>query len=141
MKNRTYRYYEGEALFPFGFGLSYARFAYTDVRYENGAVTVTVQNTGDCDADEVTQVYVKDHDSPFAVRNYSLCAFKRLSLRKGKKVTVSLPIPERAFQAIDDDGQPTSTGKRFTLYVGGSQPDARSVCLLGAKPQSIEIHR
>lgn len=141
MKNRTYRYYEGEALFPFGFGLSYGRFAYTDARYENGAVTVTVQNTGDCDADEVAQVYVKDHDSPFAVRNYSLCAFKRLSLRKAEKVTVSLPIPERAFQAIDDDGQSTSTGKHFTLYVGGSQPDARSVGLLGAKPQSIEVHR
>jgi len=141
MKNRTYRYYEGEALFPFGFGLSYTRFAYTDAQYENGAVNVTVQNTGDCDGDEVVQVYVKDHDSPFAVLNHSLFAFQRVALGKGEKATVTLPLPERAFQVIDNDGHAVNGGKHFTLYVGGSQPDARSVTLLGKSPQAIEIHR
>jgi beta-glucosidase len=139
MKNRTYRYYEGDALYPFGFGLSYGRFAYSDARYAGGAVTVPVENTGDCDADEVAQVYVKDHTSPDAVKNHSLCAFRRVTVKAGEKQTVTLPIAATAFQAIGADGKPTNLGKRFTLYVGGSQPDNRSVQLTGQKPLEIAV--
>ena len=139
MKNRTYRYFEGEALYPFGFGLSYAKFSYTDARYENGAVTVTVKNDGAMGADEVVQVYVKDHTSPFAVKNHSLCAFKRVSLAAGEQKTLSLPVSDKAFQAIGDDGRPVSLGTRFTLFVGGSQPDHRSVTLLGQAPLEITV--
>ena len=139
MQNRTYRYFTGEPLYPFGFGLSYARFAYSGAGYAGGKVTVTVQNTGACDADEVVQVYVKDHTSPDAVKNHSLCAFRRVTLKAGEKQTVTLPIAATAFQAIGADGKPTNLGKRFTLYVGGSQPDNRSVQLTGQKPLEIAV--
>ncbi|MDD3212699.1 MAG: glycoside hydrolase family 3 C-terminal domain-containing protein [Eubacteriales bacterium] len=139
MTNRTYRYFEGAPLFPFGYGLSYTRFTYSDARYENGAVSVTVENSGDCDGDEVVQVYVKDYDSPYAVLNHSLCAFKRVTLAKGEKTTVTLPVREEAFTAIDDEGKPTSLGRHFALYVGGSQPDGRSERLLGRKPLEIDV--
>ena len=139
MTNRTYRYFQGEALYPFGYGLSYAQFRYSDASYQNGALTVTVKNTGACDADEVVQVYVKDHDSPFAVKNHSLCAFKRITLGAGQAKTVVLPIDGKAFQAIDDAGKSVQRGKRFTLYVGGSQPDSRSVSLAGQRPLMIDI--
>ena len=98
MKNRTYRYFEGEALFPFGYGMSYTKFAYSGAAYKDGAVTVTVMNTGAHDADEVVQVYVKDLNTPFAVRNHSLCAFKRITLAAGASQTVTLPIAKQAFQ-------------------------------------------
>jgi beta-glucosidase len=140
MGNRTYRYFAGEALYPFGYGLSYAKFKYSGASYQNGAVTVTVQNTGDCDGDEVAQVYVKDLDSPFAVKNHSLCAFRRVTLAAGQTKTVTLPVDEKAFRAIGEDGKPTSLGKRFTLYVGGSQHDKRSVQLTGQKPLSINVN-
>ena len=139
MTNRTYRYFQGEALYPFGYGLSYAQFRYSDASYQNGALTVTVKNTGACDADEVVQVYVKDYDSPFAVKNHSLCAFKRITLGAGQAKTVVLPIDGKAFQAIDDAGKSVQRGKRFTLYVGGSQPDSRSVSLAGQRPLMIDI--
>ncbi|MEA4929303.1 MAG: glycoside hydrolase family 3 C-terminal domain-containing protein [Candidatus Limiplasma sp.] len=141
MRNRTYRYYEGEPLYPFGFGLSYTRFAYADAAYRDGAVRVTVRNTGACDGEEVAQVYIKDHDTPYAVRNHSLCAFKRVALRSGEQMTLILPVPDSAFAAVDENGQTVYAGRHFTLYVGGSQPDARSVALNGAAPLAVEVLR
>ncbi|MFH1880970.1 MAG: fibronectin type III-like domain-contianing protein, partial [Bacillota bacterium] len=87
----------------------------------------------------VVQVYVKDHNSPFAVKNHSLCAFMRVKLAAGQKAYVTLPIPAKAFQAVGEDGKPTGIGKRFTLFVGGSQPDRRSVSLTGQKPLEVKI--
>lgn len=139
MKNRTYRYFEGEALYPFGFGLGYSRFRYSEAYWHGGLVTVTVENVGDRDAEEVVQVYIKDHDSPFAVRNNSLCAMKRIRLAKGESATVSLPVRDSAFESVDDDGMPTRLGQRYTLYVGGNQPDARSVALTGQTPLMVEV--
>ena len=137
MKNRTYRYFEGEALYPFGYGLSYSRFAYSGAAYKDGSVTVTVMNTGAVDADEVVQVYVKDLSQSFAVRNHSLCAFKRIALKAGASTKVTLPIAKTAFLSINSDGKPVQ-GKSFILYVGGSQPDAVSTRLTGQKP--LELH-
>ena len=139
MKNRTYRYFEGEALYPFGFGLSYASFAYSGASFKDGSLSVTVQNTGARCADEVVQVYVKDLDSSYAVKNHSLCAFRRIHLAAGEAKTVTLPIGEKAFQAIGEDGKPTKLGKRFILYVGGSQPDSRSVALTGQAPLEVQV--
>ncbi len=139
MENRTYRYFNGEPLYPFGYGLSYTRFEYEGAAYADGAVSVTVRNAGAADADEVVQVYVKDHDSPFAVRNHSLCAFKRVSLKAGEQTVVTLPVRPEAFAAVNGEGERVAQGKRFTLYVGGSQPDARSAELLGQKPLAIEV--
>jgi len=138
MKNRTYRYFEGEALYPFGYGLSYSKFEYTGATFENGELSVTVKNAGDFDADEVVQAYIKDLCVPFAVKNYSLCAFRRVELKAGEEKKISLPIGEKAFQSINEDGIPVQ-GKRFTLYVGGSQPDAKSVQLTGQKPLEISV--
>lgn len=67
MKNRTYRYFEGTPLYPFGFGLSYTRFTYQNAAYVDGAVEVTVRNAGGRDGEETVQVYLTDCDSPAAV--------------------------------------------------------------------------
>ena len=136
MKNRTYRYFEGQALYPFGFGLSYTRFAYSDARYADGEVTVTVENTGWMDGDEVIQVYVKN-ESEFAPPHPALCGFLRVSLKAGEKKAFTLPLSARAFTVIDEQGRPVPCG-RATLFVGGSQPDARSAALTGQKCLQIK---
>lgn len=131
MKNRTYRYFEGTPLYPFGYGLSYTAFEYSDARYQDGQITVTVQNTGRMDGDEVIQAYVKN-DSEYAPLHPVLCGFLRISLKAGEKKTFTLPLSARAFTVINDEGKLLPCEKA-TLFVGGSQPDPRSEELTGKK--------
>ena len=137
MKNRTYRYYLGETLYPFGFGLSYTVFKLDFPVYNNHAVEVDISNTGPMEGDEVVQVYVRNHHES-APPHPVLCAFQRVSLQAGEKTSLRLPLDPDAFTVVLEDGsrQPV-TGKR-TLYVGTSQPDARSQQLTGQS--SLEIH-
>lgn len=139
MTNRTYRYFEGTPLYPFGFGLSYAAFEYSNASYNDGIAEVTVKNTSDIDGDETVQVYIKDCDSPMAVRNHSLCATARVHLKAGEEKRITLKLSKRAFDAVLEDGSRAVTGKRFVLSVGGSQPDSRSIELLGTSPEMIEV--
>ena len=140
MANRTYRYFDGKPLYPFGYGLSYTHFVYSDATYENGAVSVCLRNAGEYASDEVVQVYIKDHDSACAVRNHSLCAFRRVHLAPGEEVTVTLPVLERAFACVDETGRSAVTGKRFTLFVGGGQPDERTAELTGDRCLALSIN-
>lgn len=139
MKNRTYRYAEENILYPFGFGLTYSKAECSDLSYADGTASVTVENTGDFDVDEVVQFYIKD-TSPDAVPNHSLCGFKRVSLKKGEKKTVSVEIAKRSFEVVHEDGTREITGKSFTLYAGISQPDEISCRLTGTKPVSVIIN-
>ena len=144
MKNRTYRYMKEEALYPFGFGLSYSSFRYRDlecVPADGGSVSVSVKvrNEGPADGEEVVQVYVKNLDSSLAVRNHSLCAFARVSLAKGQERKVSFSLPGFAFCVVDQDGNRKLDGYRFDIYAGGSQPDSRSCLLMGAKPLKTRV--
>lgn len=146
MKNRTYRYMEKEALYPFGYGLSYSKAVYSDLKApasvgkgDDFTVTVTVANTGAYDMDEVVQVYIKDLESKYAVCNHSLCAFKRISLKAGESKTVVLPVKNMALTVVDDRGERYVDSAKFTLSVGGNQPDARSVALTGSAPLSAEL--
>ena len=82
---------------------------------------------------------MKDLDSEYEVRNHRLAAFERVALKAGEKKTVTLHLGEKAFQIVDDGGNRRKDGSRFAVYVGGSQPDDRSVELLGKKPLSVEI--
>lgn len=144
MKNRTYRYMEGEALYPFGFGLSYTRYKYRNLSWrtdENGNVLVSavVKNDGRLYGEEVVQVYVKNLDSPLAVRNHALCAFARVGLEAGQERTVDFCLPAHAFYVVDQDGERRPDGRRFHVYVGGSQPDDRSCRLMEEKPLMVQV--
>ena len=138
MKNRTYRYFRGEALYPFGFGLSYTSFAYSDAVFKDHAVELSVRNTGAMAGDEVVQIYVKNHH-PEAPDNPVLCAFGRVSLEPGQVKSLRLPLNPDAFSVVDQEGRKLlNTGAR-TLYVAGSQPDARSRALGGRDVLTIEL--
>ena len=134
MTNRTYRYYTGKPLYPFGFGLSYAKFEVADMKADQEKVTVKVTNTSDVDAETVVQVYVKDQTSKWEVVNTKLAGFARVALKAGESKEVAVKLDPLAFTVVTDEGERIRDGKTFDVYAGLSQPDARSVELMGQAP-------
>ena len=124
MKNRTYRYFQGNALYPFGYGLSYTTFKLGKPTFAKNEVSVKVTNTGTRSGDEVIQVYVRrpsDKEGPLK----TLRAYQRVSLKAGETKTVCLPFPRERFECWD---AATNTMRvlpgKYELMVGTSS-DAR----------------
>lgn len=111
MKNRSYRYYRGKPLYPFGHGLSYTSFTYSDLTHNS----VTVQNVGRYDGWETVMVYIKILGSQYAVPNKSLCFFKSVYLKQGERVTVNFDIAEKAFMVVNEEGQYVKDGTGYIL--------------------------
>ena len=137
MTNRTYRYLQNQALYPFGFGMSYAKFAYSGLTLENGAAGVSIMNESGPDAEEVAQVYVMAR-SPFAPLNPRLAGFARVKLKSGEEQRISIPLGRELFTVINDEGRKVQASSAV-LFVGGSQPDARSAALAGRAPLKLEV--
>jgi beta-glucosidase len=141
MKNRTYRYMQTEALYPFGFGLSYTRFEYHDLklsqdRLKAGAsleCSVKVKNTGALESEETVQLYLKDLAASVAVPNWSLQGFKKIRLSPGAETEVRFQITPRQMSLINEQGLRVLEPGTFSIYLGGSQPDERSQKLTGSK--------
>ena len=123
MKGRTYRFFEGEPLFPFGFGLSYTTFAYGKAQVKGDQLVLEVSNIGPVDADEVVQLYVRrpaDTDGP----RKTLRAYKRVHVPSGQSVEVSLPLTEETFLWWDEARQRMVPQKgEWELLYGGSSQD------------------
>ncbi len=166
MKNRTYRYFEGEPLYPFGYGLSYSSFEYSDIQINENdseaasgvSVTVTIKNTGNVKADEVAELYIDNKPAEKLSNNlnngvdglsealdpanqpkYSLKGFERITLAPGESGTVTFKLGERAFDTVLEDGRRVKLRGSYHLYVGGQQPDARSASLTGKKCLESEL--
>ncbi len=137
MKNRTYRYYEGEPLYPFGYGLSYTSFRYENLTVlagETVEATVTVRNTGAMEGREVVEAFVRWDGGGEDQPRWHLCALGEARLRAGEEKKVLLSIPKEALYTYHADGSRTVEPGSYTLWVGGSQPDARSAALTGSSP-------
>ena len=143
MKGRTYRYLEGKAQFPFGYGLTYGKVdtvsARADFREDGLYILADIENTGAMDTDEVVQVYAKNLESPLAPKNPVLCGFARAHVKKGERKTVEIPVREDAFYVVDEEGNRRREGNRFLFYAGCSQPDERSRELTGCAPVEIPV--
>lgn len=136
MKGRTYRYFTGEPLWPFGYGLSYTTFKYADLTLPKspiaaGApldVSVKVSNTGKLAGDEVVQLYLKFPDVPGAPLR-ALRGFQRVHLAPGESRVVRFHLPRRDLSMVTQAGDRIIPDGRFTVSVGGGQPgtDAPSV--------------
>jgi beta-glucosidase len=132
MAGRTYRYFTGEPLYPFGHGLSYTRFRYAAPKLSSaqiGAdgkveVSVDVSNIGARDGDEVVQFYVSHPGLPGApVR--ALERFERVHLKKGETRQVRFTLDARALSVVDDMGARKLVPGRVRLWIGGGQPLTR----------------
>lgn len=146
MKGRTYRYMEQEALYPFGYGLTYgdvqvekAEVVSTDEKTGDRTVHVTVKNAGDTATGDVIQIYVKDTASPFAVPNHSLCAFERVFLEAGERREIDVTVSGDAFLAVNEEGVFVKGSGKYLLYVGTGQPDRRTAALTGKKCVEIAV--
>ena len=127
MKGRTYRYFDGEPLFPFGFGLSYTSFTYGEAVVKGASIQIPVTNAGSMDATEVVQLYVRQPgvaDAPLK----SLRAFRRVGIPAGETVCVSIPLTEETFLAWSEKDQDMVPQKgRWELLYGGSSNDLEVV--------------
>ena len=129
MEGRTYRYFWGEPLFPFGHGLSYTTFAYRDLdlplSVENNqdiALSVLVENTGQVVGEEVVQLYVTDLEASGPVPIRALQGFKRILLEPGETRTVSFTLSPRQLSLIDANFRRVVEPGVFEISVGGKQP-------------------
>ena len=123
MANRTYRYFQGEALFPFGYGLSYTQFEISKPTYSNHKVRVSVKNTGTRQGLETVQVYLKNLSDPNGPLK-SLRAYTQVSLDPGQTKTVTIDLPRERFEGWDVK---TNTMRvvpgKYELMVGNSSAD------------------
>jgi beta-glucosidase len=129
MKGKTYRYFTQEPLYPFGYGLSYTTFSYSDLSIpasaaagENVNVRVTVTNTGKVAGDEVVELYLTDEkaSTPRPIRQ--LGGFTRISLKPGESRVVEIKLESRQFSMINDKAKRVIEPGYFTISVGGKQP-------------------
>ncbi|MBR4205614.1 MAG: glycoside hydrolase family 3 C-terminal domain-containing protein [Clostridia bacterium] len=144
MKGRTYRYLDKEPLYPFGYGLSYTKFTYSDAclcAEGEDAYTVrfTVKNDGAMDGVEKAQVYARYTDSRTPTPNFQLCALAAVELAAGEEKSVALDVPKYWVSAVLEDGSRVAPDGEIALYVGGSQPDALSEKLTGFAPLCVKI--
>ncbi|MFD1178768.1 glycoside hydrolase family 3 C-terminal domain-containing protein [Paenibacillus puldeungensis] len=144
MKNRTYRYMTGEALYPFGYGLSYTDFTLTAPTVDTDHITergirisMTLCNDGTLSGGEVIQVYVKAERE--GTPNPQLKAFHKIHLlpQESKEITVHLPVT--VFALYDEEGKRRLHIGGYTVYVGTSQPDERSCSLTGKRAAGIKL--
>jgi beta-glucosidase len=129
-KGRTYRYFRGEPLYPFGYGLSYTRFTYGDLLVTPPQVTAggpvhvraTVTNSGDRAGDEVVQLYLSDLRASVPVPIRQLAGFTRIHLQPGETQAVHFTLSPEQMSLIDDAGRRVVEPGEFEIAVGGRQP-------------------
>jgi beta-glucosidase len=132
MENRTYRFFKGQPLYAFGYGLSYTSFAYSDLLLaesieagENVELSVMVKNTGSVAGDEVVQVYVKDVQASERVPIHSLQGFKRIHLKPGETKTLSFNISPKQLALLNNEMKWMVEPGRFLISAGGRQPNQK----------------
>ncbi|MGN1346559.1 MAG: glycoside hydrolase family 3 C-terminal domain-containing protein [Eubacteriales bacterium] len=138
MAGRTYRYFTGDVLYPFGYGLSYTTFAYrdasvsgeTDDEYE---LTFTLTNTGSRDGMEKAQVYASFTDSRTPTPRFQLCGVKAVDLCAGESARITMNIDKYWLNAVLEDGSRVTPDGKLELYIGGHQPDQKSDALCGSR--------
>jgi beta-glucosidase len=141
MENRTYRYFAGQPLYSFGFGLSYTTFAYRNLQIspekvkagDSVSIQVEIENTGQRAGDEVAQLYLKDLEAALPVPLLQLCGFTRIHLKPGEKQTVQFAITTDQMSYADNDGKWVLEPGEFTAWVGGQQPNLK----LNVQPANV----
>ncbi len=133
MTNRTYRYFKGEPLYPFGHGLSYSTFAYSNVQTPASVkkgqpvkISATVKNTGKRDGEEVVQVYVSYPAGQGKAPIRALKGFERINLKAGESKTVSFTVSPDDLKLIDEQGKAYQPTGKATLSIGGGQPNVKN---------------
>ncbi len=133
MTNRTYRYFTGEALYPFGYGLSFTTFRYDNLNIPAGVtkgkrvlVSVRVTNTGKNDGEEVVQLYVSNQDKNIKAPLKALKGFKRIELKAGKSKTITFSLAPEDLSSVSETGELKQLPGKMIISVGGGQPGVKN---------------
>jgi len=146
MNNRTYRYFKGEPLYPFGFGMSYSNYEYSNLELtgktsvgNNMLVKVTVTNTGKMDGEEVAQLYLSHKNAGFKTPIRVLKGFQRVGLKAGEAKTIQFMLTTNELTEINALGNPVPMQGQFEISVGGAQPSAAMIAGKKVLQQLINI--
>lgn len=144
MENRTYRFFKGEPIYPFGFGLSYCDFKYTDFKLisetnDTIKVSVNLENQSEMDSREVTEVYAKITDSTLRTPNFQLCGIENDLLKAKSSKKIQLEINKKWLKCVDEEGNRVEPDGEITLFIGSNQPDKVSDKLTGKNCLSLKI--
>jgi len=142
MEGRTYRYMNEEPLYPFGFGLSYSRFEYSELQLDKTMlapgdsinVSLILTNCGASDSAEVVQFYLSDLQAATLVPLHRLVGFERVVLRAGESRSVKFTLTAEMMSFYNDNGQLTLEPGQFRLEVGGCSPGKRGQDLGASRP-------
>ena len=134
MENRTYRFTQYKPMYPFGFGLSYSNFVYSDLSISNKKIkngdsvelNFEIYNDSDIHGEEVIQLYIKDINASFRTPNSSLIFFKRVPLKAGEKKNINIIIDNDMMYSVNEKGEKVIEKGLFKIYAGGSSPGKRS---------------
>ncbi|MDE1191078.1 MAG: fibronectin type III-like domain-contianing protein [Arachidicoccus sp.] len=134
MNGRTYRYMQKAPMYPFGFGLTYGKFVYSNISLnkksihnnESVQVSATVANQGSIASDEVVQLYISAPQQNYLTPLYALKGFQRISLKPNESKTLSFTIKPDELQIINENGDAVIPNGEYKIYIGGSSPVARS---------------
>ena len=127
MQGRTYRFFGGKPLFPFGFGLSYTYFEYGKASVRRGHIIIPVTNTGGRDASETVQLYVRRTDDPAGPR-LSLRGFNKVSIKAGESIDVKIPLTEDTFTWWNEEsGRMEPLHGEWDLLYGGDSQNLHSI--------------
>jgi beta-glucosidase len=147
MDNRTYRYFKGEPLYPFGYGLSYSTFKYGNLKIPatvksqtNIPVSVQVTNTSKRDGEEVAQLYISYKDQPIKVAAKSLKGFQRISLKTGESKTLHFTVTKEELSMAGEDGKLIYPKGKLVISVGGGQPDVHIKTTSNVLQQTVTIN-
>jgi len=138
MKGRTYRYFAGKPLYPFGYGLSYTTFSYSNLTLPKNAIKagdpmtaeVTVTNTGKREGDEVAQLYLSFPKLAGAPR-LALRGFKRVHLKPGESEQVLFELKDRDLSMVSEAGEPVIATGKYSVSIGGGQPNTEAPTVAG----------
>jgi beta-glucosidase len=138
MKGRTYRYFQGTPLYPFGFGLSYTQFSYRNLHLpitplqagDPLAAEVTVTNTGKLAGDEVAELYLSFPDISGAPQR-ALRGFQRVHLQPGQSQSIHFNLQGRDLSMVTDAGEPVIAAGLYSLSIGGGQPGTQAPTVVG----------
>ena len=146
MKGRTYRYFNGEALYPFGYGLSYTSFKYdllkapvSVIKGKNTIVTVSVTNTGKINGEEVVQLYVSNLNKTIQAPNKTLKGFKRIALKAGETKTVSFKLTAEDLSLVNEAGKIYQPKGKMMISVGGGQPNIKNITTSNSLSKMINV--
>ena len=144
MQGRTYRYFNGTPLYPFGYGLTYSQVKISGATAEPAPdetvkILADVKNAGTAETDEVVQVYVRNLTSPYATEHYHLCGMRRIRLQPGEEKQISIAVPFKELTVVTDEGERIMDGNSYRFFVGLHQPDEVSCALTGDETVQVDV--